>query len=300
MLKRGFALIMICIFMVSVISATTLSDFWNKVTGRATSDTTSLNITVGNSAPTIPVVQTIAAQNPTDGTTKSITFNFTAEDSDGAANLDDSTAAAYFQKAGETTRSNASCTAGATSGDQKNYTCTIDMWYFDGNGAWTINVTIDDINNAHTENSSATFTYNLLTAMVMNPTSLSWPSVGLSDTDTGSDNDPILMSNTGNDNSLTINVTAYDLEGETTSTEFIYAENFTVGVSSQGCSGTAMVNGTSTEVSSAVLNKGNYSVNDGSTGQEQLYFCLKGLPQDISSQSYSSAGVGAWTVEIVT
>jgi hypothetical protein len=133
----------------------------------------------------------------------------------------------------------------------------------------------------------------------MSPTTLSWPEIAPSDTDTGSDNDPATINNTGNNNALIINITAYDLQGETTDSQYIPAANFTIGVTSEGCSGTAMVNATSIQVGSAILNKGNHSVNDGSTGQEQLFYCLKGLPSDISSQSYSSAGVGSWEIRIL-
>ena len=63
----------------------------------ASSSTTALNITVGNNAPTIPVVNSISATNPTDDTTTSITFNFTATDTDGAANLNPATAQGYLR-----------------------------------------------------------------------------------------------------------------------------------------------------------------------------------------------------------
>lgn len=302
-MKRGNILIIfgiISVLSLSLISAGIFSDWWGRITGEATSDTASVNITVGNSDPIITWVEAISSQNPTEDSAKSITFNFTATDTDGSANIDTSTAAGYFQKGGETTRSNTSCVDWASSGNNVNFTCTIDMWYFDGNGAWTINVTVEDINNAHAENSSTTFTYNLLNAIILSPTALAWPSVGLSDTDTGSNNDPITLNNTGNDNSLTVDVTSYNLRGETTTTQYIFANNFTIGITTEGCSGTAMVNATATQVGSAVLNKGNHSINDGSTGQEQVFFCLKGIPQDISAQSYSSAAYGAWTVEVVT
>jgi len=171
------------------------------------------------------------------------------------------------------------------------------MYYFDDAGNWTINASIKDINGALGTNTSTNFTYTVGTAMVMTPSALTWPEVGLTDTDTGSNNDPILVNNTGNDESLTINVTALNLEGEVTNDEYIYANNFSIGVSSEGCSGTLMDNDTSTEVGSATLDNGN---NSAGSGQEQLYVCLKGVPQDITSQSYSSSTYGAWTVEIVT
>ena len=60
--------------------------------------------------------------------------------------------------------------------------------------------------------------------------------------------------------------------------------------------------GTSYNIISAVLFRGNHSLNhnNATSGQEQLHFCLKGIPVDIGSQSYSSAAIGAWTIEIVS
>ena len=255
-----------------------------------------------NNAPTIPIVYGNVSYFPTEASTTSITFNFTAEDSDGVADLNDATAAAYFQRTGETTRSNTSCVAGATVGDQKNYSCTIDMWYFDEAGDWTINVTIQDDSGANAENSSTTFSYQLLTAMVISPSALTWPSpINLSDTDIGSSNDPVTINNTGNDEALSINTTAFNLRGETTITEFIFANNFTISNVTEGCSGTTLANATSTNITSTILFRGNNSLNFGNStsGQEQLFFCLKGVPQDISAQSYSSAAYGAWEIRIL-
>jgi hypothetical protein len=273
------------------------------ITGYATSSTTSLNITIGNTAPTIGEVEAISAQNPTESTTKSITFNFTATDIDGAADIDISSAEAYFNKTGETTRSNTSCVnVSAGVGNNINFTCTVNMWYYDANGAWTINVTVQDDGGSMAENSSTTFTLNLLTAMAMSPTALTWTTITAGQTDVGSNNDPIQINNTGNDPTLDVNVTSYNLRGETTITEFIYAANFTVENATAGCSGTAMVNATSTNVTSSHLERGNnsFNYNNATSGQEQIYFCLKGLPAGVSQQSYSSSAYGAWTVAIVT
>ncbi|MBU2612127.1 MAG: hypothetical protein KKB62_00210 [Nanoarchaeota archaeon] len=301
-MRRGKFLIVlfvaVALLVVPVTSANPFSDFWGRITGEASSGSTSLNITIGNSAPTIPYVQVITAKNPTEDSTTTITFNFTVTDSDGSSNINTSSGKAYFQKSVETTRSNLSCANYPAVGNSINFSCTIDMWYYDGNGAWTINVTASDINGADAENSSTTFTYNILTAMKMSPTSLSWTSVNLQDNDTGSNNDPVVINNTGNAESLGVNTTAYNLQGETTTTEYIYANNFTIGISSEGCSGTAMSNATAIAISSATLPNGNHSVNDGSTGQEQIYFCIKGVPPTISSQSYSSAAYGSWSVGV--
>ncbi|MCX6749737.1 MAG: hypothetical protein NTW17_03285, partial [Candidatus Pacearchaeota archaeon] len=257
--------------------------------------------TLANEAPTIPVVQSISATDPTIGTTTAITFNFTANDNNGADDINASSAQAQFLMNGETTRSNTSCTSWASAGNNVNFTCTIDMWYFDQNGAWTVNVSVKDNLEEYAENSSTTFTYNIMTAMVMSPSSVNWPTINLLDTDTGSSDDPITINNSGNDINLNINITAYNLRGVTTPTEFIYANNFTIQNASQGCSGTAMVNQTSTNVTSAILQRGNNTLNyyNETSGQEQIYFCLKGVPHDISSQSYSSSAYGSWEIRIL-
>ena len=138
--------------------------------------------------------------------------------------------------------------------------------------------------------------------MVISPTSLTWGAVGIATVNTGSNNDPIQINNSGNDEPLNINVTALNLRGETTIGQFIFANNFTIENATEGCSGTAMVNATSTNVTSAILQRGNYSLNynNATSGQEEIHFCLKGVNSDLSAQSYSSAAYGAWTVAVIT
>ena len=255
-----------------------------------------------NNPPTIPFVQVISATDPSIGSFKSITFNFTARDTDGASNLNDSAAAAYFQRASEATRSNTSCSTFTAIGNDKNYSCTVNMWYFDQPGSWTINVTIRDINSATGANSSTFFTYNLLTAMNMSPTALTWPAVSLTDTDIEA-NQNITINNTGNDVDLSVNVTARDLRGETTTTQYIYSNNFTVNnVTADPCNVIEMVNATSTNVTNAILQRGNNSLNywNATSGQEQTVYCLQAVLPTISAQSYSTSALGAWTVAVVT
>jgi hypothetical protein len=176
------------------------------------------------------------------------------------------------------------------------------MWYFDENGNWNINVSAEDINGARANNDSITFTYNLLTAMVMSPTALGWPALGVANTNIGSNNDPIVVNNTGNDEDLSINVTGRDLQGETVSSEYIYAGNFSVGAVSEGCGGSTMDDLVSINITSAILGKGNNTLNNNNatSGQEELFFCLRELPQAISAQSYSSSGTGPWTIQVIT
>ncbi|MCP6727622.1 MAG: sigma-70 region 4 domain-containing protein, partial [Patescibacteria group bacterium] len=262
----------------------------------------SINVTsAANDPPTIGFVEVITAKNPTDDTITSITFNFTATDTNGFADINVSTAAGYFNRTGEATRSNTSCVNLSQSGDDVNFSCTIDMWYFDQNGPWTINVTIRDNSDASGENSSTTFTYNTLNGMKMSPKSLTWQEILIGQTNIGSNNDPIQINNTGNTEPKDINVTAYNLRGETIDTEYIFAANFTIENASQGCSGTQMQNATSLNITSAILQRGNHSLNynNATSGQEQIYFCLTEVPAGISPQPYSSASFGSWEIRIL-
>ena len=69
--------------------------------------------------------------------------------------------------------------------------------------------------------------------------------------------------------------------------------NLTIHTSDACDSGTFMVNGTSTAVTGSIITAGN---NSGGSGQEQLYSCLEEVLSSLSSQSYSTTGVGSWTV----
>ncbi|MEK9208396.1 MAG: Ig-like domain-containing protein, partial [Patescibacteria group bacterium] len=261
-----------------------------------------VKIITANSAPTIPFVQAIADQNATESSYTGVVFNFSVNDTNGASDINISSVRASFNQTGEATRSNTSCVNISSGGNGVMFTCNVSMFYFDNAGVWSINVSARDNSEAGAGNSTTNFTYNLLTAMVISPASLAWPSpVNLTDTDTGSNNDPITINNTGNALNLSINVTAYNLRGESDTSKFIFANNFTVENASQGCSGTAMSNATSLKVTTANLSKGNNSLNYGNetSGQEQTFFCLKGIPQDATQQSYSSAFYGSWEIRIL-
>jgi hypothetical protein len=292
---------LIIILTASQLTSAGFSDWFGKITGAAASNTTTVSITIANNAPTIAFVSDISSVTPTESQTKTFTFTFNATDTDGVENLNNSEAIGTISKSGENTRSNTSCIAVTDDGaNVREYHCTIGLEYWDGAGSWAVNATISDINSAPASNTSTSLTYISLLAMVMSPTALTWPSLGLASTNTGAFNDPIIINNTGNDESLSINVTAFNLMGNTTSTEIIPAENFTISNISPGCAGNVLVNNSDVNITSAILEKGNNSIATGNStsGQEELFFCLKGLPSDISSQDYTSGS--AWNIEIIT
>jgi surface protein len=262
-------------------------------------ETRIVTINVSETAPIINYIQPVSATNPTESSTSVITFNFTAYDANGANTLNDSSASAYFQRTGQTTRYNASCVNGSTVGNTKNYTCTVRMWYFDQAGAWTINTTVKDNTGLYNENASTTFTYNLLTSMVVSPSVFGWPTINLSSINIGANNNPAIINNTGNAENLNVNVTAYNLIGETTSSQYIPAINFSVDNITSGCLGSVMINATDARVTNSTLQRGNNSIatNNSASGQTPLYFCLRSVPNNIGSQSYSS-GTNSWIIRI--
>jgi len=297
-------ILFISLFVVLLATSTVSAGFseWfenakNRITGRGIDDTTSLNLTIGNTAPVITFVETVAATDPVEDGTRTFIINFTANDDDGADDMEN--AIMNLSSTGEADRSNGSCsTSGAAFGNSQNYTCQIELYYFDANAAWTINITINDSANTLARNDTTSFTFNLLTAMKMSPTALTWPGLSITSTNTGSNNDPIVVNNTGNDVITNITVSALDLSGEVTTTENIYAENFTVNTEDVS-DGTAMINASAMQILFANYTSGNHSLNDG-TAQEQLYFYLEILAASLSSQSYSSPSGAEWTVAVVT
>jgi len=290
-------ILLLGVFMISFVNAGFV-DWFNNVTGRAIFNTTSLNLTIGNTAPTLTFVTAVVATDPLEDTVRTFIINFTATDDDGASDLD--VAQMNVTSSGESPRFNSSCaTLGAVFGNSQNYTCKIQLYYFDANAAWTVNASINDSGNSVVRNDTTSFTFNLLTAMKMGPTALTWPPLTITSTNLGSNADPIIINNTGNDVITNITVTAIDLTGEITSSEYIYANNFTVNVV-DASDNTTMVNATAIQIGFANFTRGNYSVNDGATAQEELYFYLEALNSDLSSQSYSSAAGGQWTVTVVT
>jgi hypothetical protein len=274
------------------------SDARDMVTGMATSGQTALSIVISNTAPSIPFVMNISSQSITEQGTSQVLFFFTANDSDGVANLNDTSAQVNFTKSGSSARTNSSCAlVGDLDAYSANYSCTVSMWYWDAAGNWSINVSIRDNANAFGQNVTTEFPLGETTAMVMSPTSLSWGSMSLLAIDQLSNNDPIVINNTGNKNITAgnVKVTAIDMQGATITTEYLNSSNFTVSVTDACNVGVYMANNTATAITGATILAGNNSAGD---GQEQLYFCLETVTPGISQQTYSTATSGAWTVGV--
>jgi len=281
------------------------------LTGSATTATSAANVTVGNSAPTVLDVAKINQQDPTEAGATKITFLTNVSDVDGTGNIQSVQGSFYESNA---RRTNQTCfSLGDINSTARQFQCSVALYWYDSNTAWTVNVTVYDSNTATASgtNTSNTFTFASLKAFVMGISSgtltgLTWPTVSLTSTNQASNNDPLLLNNTGNTEISNggINITGVNLIGETINTQYIPVANmsmhFTTGSSIECTGGTSLVNNTAVAMSTANMTKGNYTLNDGTTGQEQLYFCLKNVLSSTSTlqQSYSTAGGSAWTVTI--
>ncbi len=257
----------------------------------------SSSVTIQNTAPEITNISDIPAQSITEAGISYVEFFVLASDVDEVGDLNDASLNATFTRTGEETRFNSSCSwVSDINTTTANYTCTIGIWYWDGAGTWDVNATILDLSSAQSAPYGETFTLQETTAMVMSPTALTWPSINLTSTNVLSDSDPIIINNTANKDIADgyVNVTAIDLQGQETTTDFIYAGNFTVNIN-DACEGTIMANNTAIAVSGATITAGNNSKGD---GQEDLYFCLEEVPSGISSQTYSTTGLGSWIISV--
>jgi len=254
---------------------------------------------LSNQPPTINNISSPGSVSVSAGTYVWINFTFIATDPNGVLDLNNLTASGRYNiSAGDDKRFNSSCKQVKVIDDtQANYSCSIAIWYFDSNGDWTINASIKDAAGVYAQNLSASFTLGLTTAMNMTPTALTWSSVNLLSTNVLA-NQNITVFNIGNKNitANNVNVTAIDMEGETTTTEYLLAGNFTVNTANVCNTGNVMVNATTVNITSSILTAGNFTAS--SAPQEELFFCLEEVTAGISQQSYSTTGAGAWTIVV--
>ena len=259
--------------------------------------------------PKVDNISLINQQSITEGGKTSVLFSFVASDLDGVADLNDITAQASFNMTigpDSTTRTNSSCKWIADTGGTANYSCTIDLFYFDMNGTWNINASVCDANIC-SQNITATFNLGVTPAMNITPATITFGSLGPGATNSTATDDPITITNTGNQNITlgNVRIKGIDLAG-TTDGKTLGAGNFTVGTGSGSgndeCvttnSSTQLVNNTATGIARAGLPRGNFSLSS-TTANEQLFYCLRNAPLYLPIQDYNTNLGGAWTIDII-
>ena len=219
-------LILIVIFLANVWSFDWFKDFKARITGEAT-NIFGVNITVGAGGGSPPNITTIYNNSLIGGaltegpSSTAFNVNFTVSDTDGVGNLDSATAAINFSLAGEDVRYNRTCRQYEAVGNQANYTCRVEMWWWDGTGTWTIGANISDNNGNVGANNTKTFSVSETTGFVLSPGNITFATLTTGATNQSASNDPILLNNTGNKDIVTsgVSVNATTLLGEEDNTK---------------------------------------------------------------------------------
>ncbi len=135
-------------------------------------------------------------------------------------------------------------------------------------------------------NFTKTFTYNNLDSVDdLAPTALDFGTQQPGQSNLNSINDPINITNLGNQNYTQVNVTAYNLIGATNGI-MITASNFTASITDS--SGTSLSNATTIQVPGAILSNGLNS-------KEQLYYWWTKSPNYVAD-TYSNPISFLWSV----
>jgi hypothetical protein len=249
-----------------------------------------------NSNPLVLDIPITSAVTLSEGIPTLVKFSFVVDDQETISTLINESMQANFSKTGEDTRWNTTgCVAvvEGTNATSQNYTCTIEMQYWDGSGTWTVDVQTGD--NTTNVSSQKTFTVNTLTAINITANTLSWPNLNVGNIDQLMSTDEVNVTNIGNQNLTSITLRAINLIGETTPTVWIPAANFTATWGERACNiGTALVNNSATTITGSRLDFGPGSL---VTTNNATHICLEEVGQDITQQAYSTAGdVEDWII----
>ncbi len=267
--------------------------------------------TIYNTTASIIAVATTlnAGPNPT-----SIIINFSAYDSNNDFNDATATINVSFGT-GTQSRINSTCYKYESATNLANYTCNVTMWWFDSAGTWSINASISDLQSNSASNKSSNFSVGATTGFNIGPANLTWLTIGAGASNQTPSNHPLVLNNTGNQEigilTGNISISATDLKGETDNTKSLFSGNFSVSWKTGGasCSGAACLecagdqmnktSGNYANITGANLTRGNFTINNGNTGQEQLYVCLRYAGTELTEQPYSTQSQGVWTIKIL-
>jgi hypothetical protein len=247
-----------------------------------------------NAPPTITYIQQIPNTDLTEENYTNVEFNVTVSDENGASDINYSSVIANFTREGETLRSG-SCTniSGQDTPTTMNFSCTIEMWYWDENGNWNITVTASDNNGESAINTTEYFQINLLQAIKIAPNGIFWNNL-VSGAENQTASNSTVINNTGNYNATgKIEINATNLyNGEF----YIDVANISMGTDTGSeCNGTFMQASEDVAVSGVVLERGNLTLG---TSNDTIYYCMIEVPSNLPSGTYDTTTAGAWTIRL--
>jgi hypothetical protein len=315
--KKGMGIVGVILILVLSVSLISSAGFWNnlfnfgddnKNLGGELGNTAARLKIADNSPPIIVYVSNVSANLGSSnfiklyskGQDTAAGFWFLAQQGGNqAGNLANAAlteSSAIFTRAGELSRANLSCTSlpnpvncgGFCVGMAMNFSCIVYMHYYDGNGTWNINATVEDANSMRSSNLTKTFEVDKTFAAQALTTYLNWtnPVLDTSVTNRYSDNN-ITIENTGNVPYPNVFVNATDLIGVTTSSEQINSSNFRANNCTGAIASAPLVKNTNIAVSAFIAAR---SVSD-SGRITPLPFCINAVTGSvsISSQDYNAS-----------
>ena len=335
MQKKGRTLIvttaLFTILFTLLVSGFSVLDFFEKtsqgiesITGRLTAIETGVNLTLAGRNGDIYYVENASTVSVSENSFTNVTISFYYSDPDGTGNMDPRRAKINMTKVGGSAVSpiynySSGCYSTADiNSTVTNISCTVHMWYYYTPGEWNITVSYFEANGSFAaQNTTHNLTLSSTTAIQISPTNLTFSSsANPGEKNITSNNDPITVNNTGNVAAASGNVriTGRNLVGEVTKTQYIPALNFSVDVLNSTYSGgpplgecndgfdgqnsTNLTNATAQSINNSILVFGNHSINNGTSGIEHIFVCLKHIPLGISIQSYSTLELGEWVIDI--
>jgi len=246
------------------------------------------SLTVGNSAPTIINVETgITVTLTGESTTNTANVTFNVTDTNGFADINDSTAQCVGFKSGESSRTSSNCAPLVQSGNDASYDCAVDFQYFDAAASnWAWNCTISDNSAVNATNDTVSFTINALNFVDVNVTTVSWAVVNPNITDEEAD-DPINLDNGGNQDYETAFVTAFNATDG--GSNVIPASVFSLyNLTGQTAGQTYMAENVSTNITSF------FTLQHGNTASEDIFVYVD-MPS-VPTGSYTSTS--NWLIDI--
>jgi len=263
------------------------------VVGLPTTVDFTVNLSIGgNAVPAVTWVQSGLTPNPTESAATIVYVAFNASDNNGHADLDYTTAQVILTRFGEPDRTSSSCDNYINDSLVKAFNCSVNMQYYDEDGAWTINASVFDFSSATDDDTATTLAYGTLQAIRGAPLGVTFGSVTLGSAFQAT-NDPLVLNNTGNQNFTQINLTAYDLTGIVTTDQYIAASQLYANISLNDI-GDQLANNTMVALTNGTLYRDIGGM--GSEINRNLYFWVDVPAAGLSNQNYTSSS--SWQIEV--
>ncbi|OIO43517.1 hypothetical protein AUJ64_02245 [Candidatus Pacearchaeota archaeon CG1_02_39_14] len=251
-----------------------------------------------NQNPVVVDISNIGNQDIVPAGLKRLTFSVIASDGNGWQDITNVNAGGR-PPSDPLQRENSTCLfVNSLSQTEANYSCSIDIWYFDEPGTWLLGARAEDNQGAISPIHAENFVLNGMFYVVHN-SGIGWDSLA-----PGSQNNlastSMLLNNSGNLDISLIHINSSHLIGLSDPNYFIPAGGFSVNVLNQ-CEGNGLIEGENILIAEASIPRGNNSINtgQGNAGQETLWYCAEDVPSPLPSQVYSTSGQGTFPWEII-